>query len=275
MDIRFYHTGFCTHPECMVERGGSLRKAAFPAMAAHIRHSGGSLVFDTGYAPRFFEACRRFPERLYALTTPVTLNRPTLRAHLGNAADEVGQVFLSHLHADHIAGLRDFPAAQIILSRDAYDFVYRTDRPGSLKNRIAEVRQGFLRALLPEDLPQRVRFIEDFPAVRLDAAFHPFEQGYRISGELTAVALPGHAVGQYGLLAGEFFLVADAVWRFAAIRHNRRPHPLTALIADSRTAARDTIDRLQQLHRHNRDIVFVPSHCEKTLRRVGMVGLDG
>ena len=48
MDIRFYHTGFCTHPECMVERGGSLRKAAFPAMAAHIRHSGGSLVFDTG-----------------------------------------------------------------------------------------------------------------------------------------------------------------------------------------------------------------------------------
>ena len=198
-----------------------------------------------------------------------------MRAHLGDAADEVGQVFLSHLHADHIAGLRDFPAAQIILSRAAYDFVYRTDRPGSLKNRIAEVRQGFLRDLLPPNLPERVCFIEDFPAVRLDAAFHPFEQGYRISGELTAVALPGHAVGQYGLLAGEFFLVADAVWRFAAIRHNRRPHPLTALIADSRTAARDTIDRLQQLHRHNRDIVFVPSHCEKTLRRVGMVGLDG
>lgn len=54
MDIRFYHTGYCTHPECMVERGGSLRKAAFPAMTAHITHQGGNLLFDTGYAPRFF-----------------------------------------------------------------------------------------------------------------------------------------------------------------------------------------------------------------------------
>ena len=86
--------------------------------------------------------------------------------------------------------------------------------------------------------------------------------------------LPGHAAGQYGLIAGEFFLITDAVWRFATISHNRRPNPLTGLIAQNRSAVQATIDRLQHLHRRNREIILVPSHCEPTLRRLGMEGLD-
>lgn len=272
MDIRFYHTGFCTHPECMVERSGSLKKTAFPAMAAHIRHSGGNLLFDTGYAPHFFAACRRFPEKLYAWVTPVTLNPHSLRSQLGEAAHDIDTVFLSHLHGDHIAGLRDFPQAQIILSRKAYRrYMDAADKRGVIK-RFGEVRQGFLRDLLPDDLPARVKFIEDFPAAALDPAFYPFEQGYLIAPGLTAVELPGHAVGQYGLIAGELFLVADAAWRFANIRHNRRPHPLTALITDNYRAAQTTLDRLQALHRQSPGILLVPSHCDKTLRRLGMKG---
>jgi hypothetical protein len=73
-EIHLLKAGSCLHPEAAALKGGSLCPVDFPALTALILHpTEGALLWDTGYDPAFFRATRRWPERLYALTTPVTL----------------------------------------------------------------------------------------------------------------------------------------------------------------------------------------------------------
>ena len=260
--IEFLRVGHCRHPAFMACRGAGPFPRPFPALATLIRCEGGPLLCDTGYAPRFFAATRPFPERLYRWTTPVTLADPPLAEQLrGRAA---ARIFLSHLHADHIAGLLDFPEAEILCSRAARDFALEP------RSRLAKVRQGLLPALLPPDFDRRVRFVEDLPRLALPAGMRPFTHGHLVAPDLFAVELPGHAAGHYGLLAGDFFLIADAAWDRANIDENRPPHPLSGLATHDRRAFLRTLGRLQALRRRNPGLRLIPSHCAETLRDLGV-----
>src|SRR5260370_164781 len=76
-------------------------------------------------------------------------------ARAGLCAADLKCIILSHFHADHISGLQDFPAARIIVTREAYDAVASRRGFGAL-------RRGFIPALLPADFQQRARFLDDF-----------------------------------------------------------------------------------------------------------------
>ena len=82
------------------------------------------ILFDTGYAERFLTETRSFPNRLYRMVTPVSFAPGQgLAAQLdarGLDRREVGHVFLSHFHADHVAGLADFPNARVHCSAAAW-----------------------------------------------------------------------------------------------------------------------------------------------------------
>ncbi|PKL74261.1 MAG: MBL fold metallo-hydrolase, partial [Candidatus Melainabacteria bacterium HGW-Melainabacteria-1] len=82
--LRLFKGGYCTHSERMVLRTGSRRQVAFPSLFGLIEHPDqGVLLFDTGYSPAFFEATEPFPERIYRMLTPVTLDsRDTAVARL-------------------------------------------------------------------------------------------------------------------------------------------------------------------------------------------------
>lgn len=255
-DIEIFEVGYCKHPEFMVIQGGGLKSIEFPAVAALIRHPQGSLLFDTGYAAHFFVATRAFPERLYAMATPATLGQPLLE----RLPEHIQSIFVSHFHADHIAGLRDLPNVPIFCSREGYEFVV-SDKI----SRFGKVRKGVLPALLPEDFMQRAIFIEDLPKVPLPDKLQPFTEGYLVLDELYAIKLPGHARGHYGLFYKDCFLVADAIWNRKTIIENRRPNFLTALVMDDIKAYYQTIDRLQALHQRSPHIHILPTHCTQSL----------
>lgn len=260
--IDFYEVGYCSHPECMVIKGGRLSKVAFPAMVARIQHASGTLLFDTGYAEHFFTATTYFPEKLYALTTPVTQNSPPLVQQLKlTETQAIDSIFLSHFHADHISGIKDFPQARFICSRYAYDFAK------SHRSRLSKTKQGVLPDLLPDDFLTRAVFIEDLPSVALPGTMQPFTQGQQLYDGIIAIDLPGHAVGHYGLWIADadLFLIADAVWDFRTISKNRRPNPLTGLIMSDSHAFHRTIDKLQRLHQNAPHIQQIPTHCRRTL----------
>jgi glyoxylase-like metal-dependent hydrolase (beta-lactamase superfamily II) len=114
--LHLFRVGSCRHPERVTIRGGHWRMVEFPALVALILHPArGPILYDTGYADHFSAATQPFPERLYRWLTPVRLPaEERLGAQLGRFGlrlADVEQVLISHLHADHVAGLRDLPRA--------------------------------------------------------------------------------------------------------------------------------------------------------------------
>lgn len=254
--------------ERAARRRGRWRAIGFPATVGVVEHPHrGVLLFDTGYADRYFAATRPLPERLYRTLVPVTLGPGEtavhqLRAH-GIAARDVRAVLLSHLHADHLSGLCDFPHAEVLVSRETA--LPAPGRPrGAARWRAAA--HGVLPALLPGDLAGRLRYVEDRPGI--PTGIPGAAAGYDLLGDGSAVAvpLPGHAPGHLGLWLPRtqgppVLLAGDACWlQEAFLRDEHPPAPVLAMIGD-RDGYRDTVAVLAGLARSRPEVRIVPSHC--------------
>ncbi|CAG7642001.1 N-acyl homoserine lactonase AttM [Paenibacillus solanacearum] len=262
--LRLFAAGYCKHPEWITIRGGGVAAIRIPALFACIEHpEAGILLWDTGYADRFLTETEKLPNRLYRAVTPVWIrsedNAVRQLASVGIAPEQVKGIIISHFHADHIAGLKDFPAASFYYTQEAYEGV-------RLLRGIAAVRKAFLPGLLPADFVQRSRIIP--PARRIDPPVNdPFPDAMDVLGDgsLLAVGLPGHAAGQIGLLLStqqqDYLLCADAVWSSAAYREHRPPHPLAGLMMESKRQYDQSLERLVRLHREFPALRIIPSHC--------------
>ncbi len=274
--LHVLRVGHCRHPECIAVRGGAWRAAEFPALVGLIRHpEAGAILFDTGYAAHFADATARFPERFYRWTTPFTLPpEDCLQAQLarhGLALHEIRAVFASHLHGDHIAGLRDLPRATIWCGDDALRHVRDTGR-------LQLLRRGYLLALLPDDFARRHRRIEDHATTMLPGRWAALGEGYDLIGDrsLWAVPLPGHARGHFGLLLRhdddrEWLLAGDAAWHLDELRENRPAAWPTRLLVDDWAAHRSTRAHLHRVlaearHAGDDGITILPAHCDKSYR---------
>jgi glyoxylase-like metal-dependent hydrolase (beta-lactamase superfamily II) len=269
LKVDFFTAGYCTHPEAVVIRDGRWQQANFPSLFAAIVHPiFGTILFDTGYSSRFFEETRDLPLRLYALATPVYF-QPEESAvsqlqQAGIVPEDVRYIIISHFHADHIGGLRDFPNARFICFNSAYVAV---------KNRRGwqALKAGFLPRLLPTDFEHRTIFVEDLQTISLPPEYAPFDRGCDLfdDGSLLVVELPGHATGQLGLFLVDaekrgYFLIADACWLSRAYQEFVRPHPITKLIFANDREYVATLAKIHQLHKLNPDLKIVPTHCAKT-----------
>jgi len=270
VDIQLLEVGHCRHLERITIRGGRWRLCQFPALVVLIRHPEiGPILYDTGYADRFETATTPFPERFYRWLTPVTLPpRQRLAAQLAGYGLEPGDirlVLISHMHADHVAGLRDLPRARFVALRADIDAVARLGR-------LSGVCKAFLPALLPDDFEARLDYADDRPSRALGAAWGPFTQGFDVMGDgsLMAIPLPGHSAAQMGLAVQatdgrRCLLAADACWSARAFRDRRLPSVLTRPLMHDWRAYRHTLDNLGALSDAQPDLPIVPSHCAASI----------
>src|SRR5690625_1351000 len=241
-----FQAGYCTHRADVVLQDEKRREMKLPALFALIDHpSHGFILFDTGYSERFYEATAVFPYSIYAKVTPVVLRSGESAIEQlvkkGIKPQDIAYVFISHFHADHIAGLKDFPHSQFICSREGYDSIKSKTGLGALK-------LGFIPSLMPSDFEERAIFIEDCPLfVDKDhdisqeqmSFIHTYENILDVFGDgtLLSVDLSGHATGQYGLFLKTdeqyVFLIADAVWKSRSYRERVYPKSIAKLIMSS------------------------------------------
>lgn len=267
--LKLYECGYCTHPEKIVNPNKGFQSIAFPAIVGLLEHSThGYILFDTGYASRFFESTKRFPYSVYANLTPVYFSEEqSIKNQLledGISPDDISTILISHFHGDHTAGLKDFPQAKVYTFESAYEDIRHNSKFKALT-------KGCLLELLPADLNERLTFIDLAAQIDLDESFGEFEKGYAVFDDdsVVAVDLTGHAVGQFGifieLMSGKrVFLCADAVWVSEAFEQLIYPHKIAdLLIADKQQYVRN-IQKLHHLSKVQPEIDILPTHCSIT-----------
>ncbi len=260
-------TGYCLASEHHLIRGGrrvTIHCHSIVALLCHPTH--GWLLWDTGYAPRMLDETRRLPYAVYRLTIPIRLD-PQLAVvrqlnRFGLGACDVCTIILSHFHADHVAGLRDFPGARLVATRAGYDAVAGRTGWGA-------VRRAFLPGLMPEDFERRAQLLGPFAGAPL-GCLGPTHDLFG-DGAVRLVELPGHAHGQIGMLAqtksGPLFFVADGCWLSRNYRENTPPHWMTHLMIDDVKAMKATIANLHRWAVENPSVPLIPTHCPETFQR--------
>ncbi|MCB1204323.1 MAG: MBL fold metallo-hydrolase [Verrucomicrobiae bacterium] len=264
--------GHCGHPECIAMRGGRWNSVEFPALVGLIDHPREGLVlYDTGYSRHFHRATRSFPECLYRLVTPVSLPpEEELLCQLedrGIRAGDIGTIVISHFHADHVAGLRDFPRARFVATR-------AEKMENERRGRFGRARRAYLRELLPDDFEARAIWAPDLPETPMP--WPEWGRGWDLLGDgsLVGVNLPGHVASQLGIVFsteehGQVFLVGDASWKIEALAENRPPGRVAYTLFADGTSYDRTFAALRDLHASPLAPLIVPSHCHTTWRRVG------
>ncbi|RLP10188.1 MBL fold metallo-hydrolase [Propionibacterium australiense] len=266
MRLTTLSAGRCYSIGALAERGGPWRIVDFPAGFALIEDEPiGPILFDTGYGPGVPAALRRWPGILYGLVTPVRLRPGETAAEQlvarGIAPEEVALVVVSHLHADHIGALADFPRARLAIDVDHA-------RPVLARRGLRAVARAFLPQLLPGDYAERLyplHFSSPPPWLT------EFDRAADLTGDgrLWVVRAPGHAAGELCLVAGTpgrpdgtglTLLAGDAAWSSAALRAGRLPPLPARLILDDTRAAAATVRLLARWARTHPGARIICSH---------------
>jgi glyoxylase-like metal-dependent hydrolase (beta-lactamase superfamily II) len=263
------YAGYCTAKESHAIKGGSNKTIKFHALFGLISHPlHGWILFDTGYTKRFYAATNRFPNSIYAAITKVQVKeedevKSKLKYH-GIEASDIQHVIITHFHADHIGGLKDFENARFYCSKPAYEQL-KTIKP------FIAFTKGILTSLVPADFASRVTLIEDHcPPVNDEILGIKYDLFNDQSIFLTM--LEGHAAGQLGAILSthknKYFLVADACWLRKSFEEMVLPPAFVKLFFSSWRDFKTSLEKVHRYYKANPSTVIVPTHCFETTSKL-------
>ncbi|MCM3780452.1 MBL fold metallo-hydrolase [Microbacterium hydrocarbonoxydans] len=205
--LRHYVCGSTSHDLAAMFRGAPRERRRFPSgVFLYDGENGRRVLFDTGYATGEWRTGWR--GSVYRrLLPPRVDDEDDVAARLredGVDPASVTHVVLSHLHPDHVGGVRRFPGATFVVSEG----MLRTLATPTL-------RSGVLTGLLPEwfgDAAVRVLCDDEFSS-REVGGVEIFAVDLFGDDQYLLVDLPGHADGHLGALVdGRVLLAGDAAW---------------------------------------------------------------
>lgn len=221
-----------------------------------IEHRDGLVLFDTGqdrasitdpeYFPSGFLLAPLYRMARFEMAADQTLSAQLQR--IGYRAGDVRTVVLSHLHGDHIGGLREVAQAELLVSRTEW---------ATLSGTWPELA-GIMRQHI--ELPSlRWRKIDWTPLH--DRALAPFDVGHDVFGDgsLVLVSPPGHTAGSMSLIVRRadkptLALVADLTYAVGLLNSGDLPG------VGDRRVLRHSTDMMKLLRAAIPGLVVLPTH---------------
>ena len=222
------------------------RPIEFPVYSFIVEHPEGLFAIDSGMnaGARVSWAHRRFVPR--PVIGPDEEIGPQMRAR-GLDPRDVRRVVVTHLDWDHVGGVAHFPDAEVLVHRPEHEFA--STSMGRFRYQPQRWPAGFAPTLFGLD----------------DGPYGPFPASRVLSerGDVRAVPLPGHTIGQVGVLVetdGPVLLfAADHVLRqdwFLADFDAGRLLGLGIFFPDEAIASSRRVRRLM----HERPTLLLPAH---------------
>jgi glyoxylase-like metal-dependent hydrolase (beta-lactamase superfamily II) len=221
-----------------------------------IEHAQGLLLFDTGQDRASVTDDAYFPGGLTGLIYNRLARfdigeRDTLTAQLGTlgyAPSDVSTAILSHLHEDHIGGIAELTAADLLVSAAEWAEL----------SKIAPEPRGFLRKHI--QVPGlKWHQISLEPAS--DSALAPFTESLDVMGDgsLMLLGTPGHTNGSISLLIRRgskppLLLVGDLTYGAELLQRRQVPG------VGNRRRLAETTGKVLALKKQMPDLVVLPAH---------------
>lgn len=262
--IDLFKAGHCMQCEKLARKKGVFKNVKFPMIVGYIEYGEEKVLFDTGYSEHFKECTSKYPQKLYDLLVPVTLEEKS--ENIYNVLKEnnidpesITKIILSHFHADHISGVNSFSNVDILCSKEGYkDF---KDAKG-----LMAVREGYLKNLLPEDFESRSSYFENLEKVEKEDLLEGFNEAYWLdkSAGISLIELKGHKKGHFGLYIKSLntFFIADSCWQREAYMNLDFPSFIGLSIQENKKDYINTIKKINKLYKLG--INMIPCHCIKT-----------
>ena len=157
----------------------------FPVFSYVVEHPEGPIAIDTGLSPRV--QISPFQHRVMSLPSPRVERGEEIDAQMraeGLRPEEVRRVVLTHLDWDHTGGLPHFPDAEVLVHRPEYE--YASTRMGKWR---------YQPKLWPSSFDPTLYDLDPEP-------YGPFPNSKALtdSGDVRLVPLPGHTIGQIGVV---------------------------------------------------------------------------
>lgn len=245
--LRYYNCGHCINRLGLAYRGYPLAKQQFPAGVFLIEHTKGYILFDTGYSSSIYKTGLR--GLLYRSFNPTHVrDDQSIEYQLrqdGINTDDISHIIISHLHPDHISGLKSFPKSSVIISNDAIE--------GLKKPSISDL---VFEDLIPNEFDTQTVILEQ---MGLQISSVKSFTGYDLFGDQSIIIghLKGHARGHIGaMVAGNILLAGDACWRTDLLDSSHKMRQSVKLLHHNHEHFLDTVSLLQKLQKEGVKLCF-------------------
>ncbi len=202
--FRVMHVATTGARERIVVDGGGGDFMDLPVYVYVYEHpTEGTVLIDTGFGRRTANDPKDYPGAQAAKLLSLRMHRPAADQleDIGRDVGDVRNVVVTHMHADHVGGIEDFPNAALWVARDEWESAGERTALGK-----------------PDTSP-----FESHAAVKMveftgTAPYGPFAGHVDLFGDGSIIIIPagghtpGHVAVMVNLPSGSFLLTGDCAW---------------------------------------------------------------